>query len=253
MVTTFKAFLNERRQKSDGTYPLIIRITADRKHKEIPLNIYLKKEEWDKKNNRVILTHQNAKLITHKINQTLNDLQEAVLKFETANTELTLDIIADTVTKKQCAVATTFFSYANQLVEIMMQTRRIGNAIAYKNAISKLLHFTNNKALKFEQIDFKLLDSFTNTMLSKGTKINTVAIYMRELRAIYNKAIKEDIVDEKYYPFKKYKIKNARTVSRALTIDEMKKIVQLDLKPNTVQWHSRNYFLLSFCLIGGKQ
>jgi len=250
MIVTFRAFLDMRWQKNDSTYPLKIRITRNRKHKEIPLNIYLKKDEWDKRNNRVILTHLNSKLITLKINQTLNDLQEAVLKFETSNTPITLDIIAQAVTQKQTAISTTFFSYADQQVKTMMQSGRVGNAITYKNATSKLLKFTKNKELRFEDINFKLLENFTATMLSQGTKVNTIALYMRELRAIYNRAIKEDIVEEKYYPFKKYKIKTAKTISRALTVDEMRKTVQLHLEPNTPAWHSRNYFLLSFCLIG---
>lgn len=41
MIVTFKAFLDERHQKADSTYPLKIRITIDRKNKEIPLKIYL--------------------------------------------------------------------------------------------------------------------------------------------------------------------------------------------------------------------
>ena len=250
MIVTLKAFLNERHQKADSTYPLKIRITGNRKHKEIPLNIYLKENEWDKRNNRVILTHPNAKLITEKVNQTLNDLQEVVLKFETSNTVFTLDDIAHAVTQKHSALTTTFFSYASQQIDTMIQSGRVGNAIAYKNAISKLLDYTKKKELRFEGIDYRLLENFTSKMLAEGIKVNTIAIYMREIRAIYNRAIKEGIVEQKHYPFTKYNIKTSKTITRALTIEEMKKIAHLELEPNTTMWHSRNYFLLSLCLIG---
>ena len=63
MVITFKVFLDERRQKTDRTYPLKIRVNVDRKQKEIPLNIYLLKNDWDKKNNRVKASYPNANLI----------------------------------------------------------------------------------------------------------------------------------------------------------------------------------------------
>lgn len=154
MIVTFKAFLDERHQKADSTYSLKIRITGNRKQKEIPLNIFLKKDEWDKRNNRVILTHPNSQLITQKINQNLNDLQEAVLKFETANIMFTLDDITQAIAKKQTTITTTFFSYANQQVKTMIQSGRIGNAIAYKNAIAKLLDYTKKKDLRFESIDW---------------------------------------------------------------------------------------------------
>jgi hypothetical protein len=39
MTVTFKAFSDERPQKADSTYPLKIRITGNRKQKEIPFEI----------------------------------------------------------------------------------------------------------------------------------------------------------------------------------------------------------------------
>ena len=85
---------------------------------------------------------------------------------------------------------------------------------------------------------------------SKGLKVNAIAAYMRSIRAIYNKAIKAEVVDAKYYPFNKFTIETEDTISRALTLQEMRQIVRLYVKPETAMWHNRNYFLLSFCLIG---
>ena len=220
MSTTYKIFLDQRRVKENNSYPLKLRITINRKSKEVPLNVLLPIEAWDEGKQRVKPSYPNETLITLKINKTLKELQETSLRYETNDSLVTLDNLANVVTKKQATI-TKFFNYANQQVKIMMQSGRIGNAIAYKNAIAKLLDYTNNKELRFESIDYRLLENFTCKMLSEGTKVNTIAIYMRELRAIYNRAIKEDIVEEKYYPFKKYKIKNAKTINRALTVEEM--------------------------------
>ena len=249
MATTYKIFLDRRRERKNNSYPLKMRITLNRKCKEVPLNVSLPIEAWDETKQRVKPSHPNEKLITLKISKTLKELQETSLKFDTTDTVISLDNLANVVNKKQSNDCT-FFSYAKQQIDTMIQSGRVGNAIAYKDATNKLLSFTNMKGLKFESIDYKLLESFTSTMLSKGIKVNTIAIYMREIRAIYNKAIKEGIVEQKYYPFNKYRIKTAKTISRALTVDEMKSIVELKLEPNTAIWHNRNYFLLSFCLIG---
>ena len=85
---------------------------------------------------------------------------------------------------------------------------------------------------------------------SKGLKVNAIAAYLRSVRAVYNKAIKAEVVDARYYPFSKFTIETEETISRALTLSEMQKIVEWDLKPETPIWHNRNYFILSFCLIG---
>ena len=249
MIVTFKAFLNERRQKTDGTFPLVLRITANRDKKELPLNIFLQAKEWDKNNNKIKPNHPNARLINQKISQTLNEIQEVVLKLEASRPVFTVLDVVNTFIKKNDG-ATTFFPYADQQISIMLQTGRVGNSIAYKNAISKLRKFTQNPTLRFEEVNYKLLNSFANSMLTGGIGVNTVALYMREIRAIYNRAIKEGVVEQKYYPFNNYKIKIAKTISRTLSIEDMRKIVGLELQPNTPIWHARNYFLLSFCLIG---
>jgi hypothetical protein len=176
MVTTFKAFLNERRQKSDGTYPLIIRITADRKQKEMPLNIFLYEGDWDKKYNRVKPTHPNARLIATKINQTLNDLQELVLKYENSATVYTAEDLCNNLRRKHDV--TTFFSYADEQIAIMVQTGRIGNSIAYKNAVSKLRCFIKNPTLRFESIDYIILFDTINNSHAKLSVFRSYFLFL---------------------------------------------------------------------------
>jgi integrase/recombinase XerD len=94
------------------------------------------------------------------------------------------------------------------------------------------------------------LQDFTTSMINEGLKTNGIASYMREIRALYNKAIKMELVDAKYYPFLKYKIKTEKTINRALTLDELTAIatVHLDVSCDRRLYHS--LFLLSFCLTG---
>ena len=73
---------------------------------------------------------------------------------------------------------------------------------------------------------------------------------MRVIRAVYNKAINEDLVSVDYYPFRKYKIKLKKTSKRAISRDKMKKNVNLELDETSTFWNARNYFLFSFYTIG---
>ena len=248
MAITHKLFLDERTQKSNKTYALKLRVTYNRKHKVIPLNIDLMKDEWNPVSQKVKSSHPNAKLITLKINQTINEIQEKALKYETTEKMYSVEDLAGN--GGNSTSDTTFLSFANSEITTLIKTGRIGNANAYRDATNKLIKYTGKKGLKFEHIDHKLLDRFTQSMLAEDMKINAIAVYMREIRAIYNRAIKAELVEQKYYPFTKYKIKTTKTISRALTIEEMRKVAQLKIEPNTTMWHSRNYFLLSFCLIG---
>ncbi|MCB0525810.1 MAG: hypothetical protein KDC86_14920, partial [Saprospiraceae bacterium] len=47
MALTSKIFLDDRRTKKDGTQPLKLRITIDRKSIEIPLGYTIQPAYWD--------------------------------------------------------------------------------------------------------------------------------------------------------------------------------------------------------------
>lgn len=197
MAITYKLFLDQRRTKDTGIYPLKVRITYNRKHKEVPLNITLHTKDWNEETQKVNASHPNAKLITVKINQTLNEIQEKALRFETVDKVYAVEDLAGKGTNTKNV---TFQWFADQEIESLKKAGRIGNAITYRTAKNKLIEFTGKNGLRFEQIDYNLLDSFTNSMLAEEMTINAIASYMREIRAIYNKAIKAEVVEQKYYP-----------------------------------------------------
>ena len=249
MVVTFKTILDERRQKNDLTYPVRIRVNVERKQREIPLHIYLQAKEWDKKNNRVKPTHPNANLITQKITTAISKLQEIVLRYEAQDKVFTVHDVVDAYLNKR-AIRPTVIEFGRGIIDEMVQAGRVGNARVYEDAVNKLQKYSGGKRLYFEQIDSAYLMKFSNCMLSEGMSINGIANYMSQIRALYNRAINESMVELKYYPFTKYRVKREATISRALTVSEMQAILNVSLEANTQAWHNRNYFMLSFCLMG---
>lgn len=159
-----------------------------------------------------------------------------------------IEDISSSLVRKQRV--TTFLSFGREQVDILLKSGRVGNSIAYSCAVNKVEKFISKKDIRFEDINYRFLEEFTVSMINEGLRPNAIACYMREIRAIYNKAIKMELVEAKYYPFLKYKIRTEKTISRALTLEEMKAIVTMDLtvNPNLNVYHS--LFLLSFCLIG---
>ena len=86
--------------------------------------------------------------------------------------------------------------------------------------------------------------------MAKGTSINTIATYLKKVRAIYNRAIKDGIVEKNSYPFESYTIQTAKTRKRAISMEAIKRIIDLDLEADNPLFDARNYFLLSFYMRG---
>jgi len=77
-----------------------------------------------------------------------------------------------------------------------------------------------------------------------------LAVYLRTIRSIYNKAIHLGLIDQKFYPFTKYKIRTEPTQKRALAATDIRKILKLSLKDTDTLFHTRNYFLASYLMCG---
>lgn len=77
---------------------------------------------------------------------------------------------------------------------------RYGNANSYY-AITKILRkFNQGNDLKFNGVKYEFL-KFEEFHYSRGNSTNGLAVYMKTIRAIYNKAIKSGINSKEAYPF----------------------------------------------------
>ena len=123
-------------------------------------------------------------------------------------------------------------------------------ATVYTTGVNRLINFAEDRNLSFSAIDFTLLDNFQRPLKNDGIKPNSIGNYLRSIRAIYNKAIKAKLVDGGLYSFKEIAIRTARTAKRAATSDALTRLYNWNLKPQSKEWHARNYLLLSFSLIG---
>jgi integrase/recombinase XerD len=258
MCAHYKFILDKRRKRDDNVYPLKMRVYDNDGNKEKSLEIYLHESDWDDKKQVIMPSDPNYKNNNFRLSSARNKVERRTLIAVDEEEVVSPEIIIASVTKRRMPKSSvTVREFSNELIKNMVKAHKAGNSMAYKDAINSIIKYSGKEDLKFEEISYKLLDNYNTDMLagtlkkdSKGIKKNSIAAYMRSIRAIYNKAIKAEIVDAKFYPFSKFTIQTEETISRALTLQEIKKIVNYDLKPFTAIWHNRNYFILSFCLIG---
>lgn len=241
MGATYKIFLDKRRKRADNLLPLKLRITINRKHTEKSLDIYLLSKHWNSITNTVKPSHPNHKQLNLKITNSLLEVQNRALEIENSGRVLE----KSNIVKKRVYVEVISFGKSN--VDELRSINKIGNAIVYECAINKLEEYLKGKKILFEALNFELLTNFSNSMIKEGIKVNTIACYMRTIRALYNKAIDLELVEAKYYPFRKFKILTEKTPSRSLKLDEIKSL--LSNSPGINNSYQK-LFALSFYLIG---
>lgn len=100
--------------------------------------------------------------------------------------------------------------------------------------------------LALEEITVKWLEDFDNFVSKTSPAINSRSIHFRNIRAVFNFALDEELTSA--YPFRKFKIKTMETQKRSLSADEMRFIFEYKAEE-----HAQKYidiFKLIFLLIG---
>lgn len=253
MNTSITISLDTRRAKKNGSYPIVLRISHGRSTINIQTGYDILEKHWDNTNRKIRSSCNTVDNTTRANNILLKKKSEAI------ETILDLDSrgILKTYSNKQLkervlgqSSGTTFFDYTQSIIDILIKTNKIGNARNYRNTLSKLKKFTNGKDFRIEEINYRFIKDFETQYLSEGNSLNGLSVYLRNLRAIYNRAIKDGLVDKALYPFNDYSIKEVETEKRAISLDAMMRIVELHFEIDSGLFLSRNLFLFSFYAMG---
>ena len=113
--------------------------------------------------------------------------------------------------------------------------------------------FLGGSDIYFHEINSPLIEKFKVFCKGElGHKLRTITNHLIIIRTLFNPAIKEGIVDRKYYPFAgdNVKIRIGLGLKMGLTQEEIQKIENLELESNTSIWHARNIWLFSFYFAG---
>jgi len=254
MNTTVVLTLDTRRKKPDGTCSILLRMSKDRVSTQITLQVFVKEKDWDEQKRIIKSSYQGTESVT-RLNSYLQkkklELTDFINRLDEHGklTSLSVREIKNLFEKKSINNSS-FFEYAKKLIEELYSANRIGTARSYKFVVRILKNYLKGKDLKFEQVNLEFLNTLTNQHLQKGNSYNGLAVYMRTIRAIYNKAINEGIVDAELYPFRKYKIVTKKTAKRAIKRESLLSIIDLQLAQHHPLFNTRNYFLISYFMRG---
>lgn len=242
-MTSVKIYLYVHKTLKDESHPIVLQIIKDRKRKMVTIATAYPKE-WNFYSEIPNSKHPNAKQLRSLIRKKKNLAESAIIELDEIGKPYTVDDVAERLEfKKQ---TTSFEMYTDKLISQLKKANKNGNARAYTDAKNAFIKFNNGKDIDLKNITSRKIKQFENKMEEKGLKVNSISVYLRTIRAIYNKAIKEELVHEKYYPFKNYKIRKEKTVKRALDKILIKKIVDLEIEDDAELELARDVFLFSF-------
>jgi|TARA_R110000868_G_scaffold347222_1_gene608286 site-specific recombinase XerD len=250
-MATLKAVLHTKLdKKGNKDYRLALRLTVMRKRSYYHLGQNLNPNYWNANSGQVRTSHPKHKQLNRLIRKKYDEIEDIIFELESLKQNYTAKQIIDSI--RQNAEKLSFFDLAADHVDDLIKLNKHNRAISDNSKINRIKEFTKNRNLTFEEIDENLLKKMKIYLHSSGLSERSIMNVFVLIRLIYNSAISKKIVDQKFYPFgkDKMKIKYPQTIKIGLDENEIKKIEDLDLKKGTDIWHTRNVFLFSFYLAG---
>lgn len=234
---TTSLYLDTRREKSDKTYPVKLRLTlkGQRRYFSVP-NVSLDESDFEK------LTHKNLPR-----EKTLKKTRSEVLEFKHEADEyirnckiFSFTSFNEEFIKKRLPgeLPNDVFAFFEFYIEELNKESRLGTAESYFYALKSFKKFHKAKVLPFENIDQKFLSKYERTKLASGYSLATIGIYLRNLRAIINLGIVQGVTDNKPFGQGKFQIKNQPARKIALITEELKALFSYQPK----ELSSEHYF-----------
>ena len=255
-MVKISTYLDCRSKANHNKYPVKIAIRHNYGCKYLPTGIEVQKENW-----------HNGKVIGLKNDKQLNRLLElrlSALNLRLASIENSMNIrqlkVKELAALLDDGIASNEEENADRVT--VQSTFSAFIKAKVKSKTKEVYELTNNKVATYcreslnteyenillSDIDYRWLCAFEKWMSDIGNATNTRSIHLRNLRAVFNEAIKRNEIGAELYPFKQFSIKTEQTMKRSLTIHELRK-----LRDFPAEEHLKKYvdiFLLSFYLAG---
>ncbi|MDE6703408.1 MAG: site-specific integrase [Muribaculaceae bacterium] len=139
--------------------------------------------------------------------------------------------------------------YTERIIKSLKKRGKTRTAETYRAALNSFMKFRHGKDIHLRLLTSETVEDYEAFLIRRGLIPNSISFYMRILRAIYNRAVDEQIT-EQTTPFKRVYTGVDSTVKRALPLSTIKTIKELNLSNRPSLEYARDIFLLSFYLRG---
>lgn len=205
--------------------------------------------EWDSHLSEVVLPKFNKSRrrylseIGDKIRIDVKHFQKVIANFEYIGCDYTADdVIAEFVTDNP---ENYLFSFMESVIANLKTLGKIRTSETYAATLCSFKRFREDRDVPLDDMDSDMMMAYEAYLKNNGVSPNSSSFYMRNLRAVYNRAVEKELTSQRF-PFKYVYTGVDKTVKRAVPLKVIKRIKEMDFSMNPTSDFARDMFLMSF-------
>ncbi len=265
---TVALWLDTRSINKEGKAPLKLRITFQRTSKRYELKKFMNQAVFMNLDDYGEFKNKRDKEKFKQINKMMVEIQDkvkainpfsfdafekALFKKEIQKSDDLIDLYIESINGFKKDQVSSIDTYVNAIKKLCKYKFGNDEVVLSKNSDNLYLKATQRN-FKISEVNTQFLENFSRTVTESDISKSTVSIYLRTLRAVYNKAIASGIVSKESYPFLSKNNKPVITVEKkaqktVLSANQIKDIMKLELYSNGDEF-GRDFWLLSFFCYG---
>lgn len=139
-----------------------------------------------------------------------------------------------------------FTVFIEQVINQFAEEKREASVRHYRSLRNSLLKHLDNKDILLTDIDEQQVKKYELWMIGRELHINTIAFYMRNLKALWNRAVREGVIEERPSPFKGINTSVGKSKKKAVDEEVIRKIENLEINKLTVK-EAQTRLIFLFC------
>ena len=250
MSINISVICRKDRATKSNTAPIFIRFTHNRKARYVSTGVNVNIADWDFDNQRIKDGVTGGSNLQYQIDTKLHEYDKKMRRLDALDIEATLDNLLETNNRKAIYTLSDCF---NREITRLESLGKHTSASKHKVTLSLLGQFRNAN-IRLDEIDLIYLNDFELFLRKKGNKDNSIATKFSVFKAVYNKAVSEDLFTPKTNPFTRFKVGRLWTPTRkrAISKEELQKVADLKL-PESAPFYlhfARDIFLFTYYTAG---
>ena len=222
-------------------------ITHNRKTQQITTRLRLCPADWDADEEKLARSATNRPMIQNRIDSDVALIKRVILDLESYGVEYSVNDIVNRYKSPRSNILV--LDYMRSQAERMRASNRLGTAKNYEKTISSFGKYLGNVRLPLSALTEQVITDYNAFLVQRGLVRNSVSFYMRVLRAIYNKAARQKLIEQRH-PFSEVYTGIDRTRKRAVPESIIFRLHRLELEAGTPLALCRDMFIFSYCTRG---
>lgn len=222
-------------------------VTHRRATQQITTNIRLQPDEWDAIGEQVVISVADKSIIQNRIDSDIALLKRIVKDLDGSGVTYSVGDIIKRYKSPECHVFV--LDFIKNQIRLMRNANRLGTALNYEKTMKNFAEFLGGVNLPFSAMTEQLIADYNAVLVQRGMVRNSISFYMRIMRAVYNKAVRQKLVEQSH-PFTEVYTGIDRTRKRAVSESVISQLYKLKLTEGTPLALARDIFIFSYCTRG---